>query len=162
MTTQHTIGLAHFLCCAYHAQMTLFDPYRLIAQTLNLVIVVRNDEHRHAVFFDQLRNAVFALLLEHEVAHGKHFVHDQNLGHDNRSNRESNARHHTGRIVLHGHVQELFHFGEFNNIVKVFLNELLRITQQRTVQVDVFARSKLHVEARAKLNERGDIAADRT
>ena len=114
------------------------------------------------MLFDQLRDAVFALLLEHEVAHGKHFVNDQNLRHDNRSNRKGNARHHAGRVVLHGHVQELFYLGKFNDVVKVFLNELLRIAQQRTVQVDVFARSKLHVEARAKLNERGDIATDRT
>ena len=122
---------------------------------------MRNDKHRHTVLFDQLRDAVFALLLEHEVAHGKHFVHDQNLGHDNRSNCKGNARHHAGRVVLHGHVQEFFHLSELNDVVEVFFNELLRITQKRAVQVDVFARGKLHIEARTKLDERSNVAINR-
>ena len=113
------------------------------------------------MFFDQLRNAVFALLLEHEIAHGKHFVNDQNLRHNNRSNCKSDARHHAGRVILHRHVQELFYLGKFNDVVEVFFNELLRIAQERTVQVDVFARSKLHVEARTKFDERSDVAINR-
>ena len=158
MAAQHAIRLAHFLRRARHAQMTLFDPCSLVAQTLDLVIVMRNDKHRHAVLFDQLRDAVFALLLEHEVAYGKYFVNDQNLRHDNRSNRKGNARHHAGRVVLHGHVQELFHLGKFNDVVKVFFNELLRVAQERAVQVDVFARGKLHIEARTKFDERSNVA----
>ena len=141
--------------------MALFNPYRLVAQALDLVVVVRNDKHRHAVLLDQLRDTVFALLLEHEVAHGKHFVNDQNLRHDNRSNRKGNARHHAGRVVLHGHVQELFYLGKFNDVVEVFFNELLRIAQKRAVQVDVFARGKLHIEARTKFDERSNVAINR-
>lgn len=161
MAAQHAIRLAHFLCRTRHTQVALFDPYCLVAQALNLIVVVRNDEHRHAMLFDQLRDAVFALLLEHEVAYGKYFVNDQNLRHDNRSNRKGNARHHAGRVVLHRHVQELFHLGKFNDVVEVFFNELLRIAQKRAVQVNVFARGKLHIEARTKLDERSNVTINR-
>ena len=50
---------------------------------------------------------------------------------------------------------------ELNDVVEVFFNELLRITQKRAVQVDVFARGKLHIEARTKLDERSNVAINR-
>ena len=48
--------------------MPLFDPSSFIAEALDLVIVVGDDENRHIVLIYERHNPVFALFLEHEIA----------------------------------------------------------------------------------------------
>ena len=74
--------------------MALFDPDDLVAQTLNLGIAMRYDEHGHVVFLDEFADTVFAFLLEHEVADRQHFVYHEYFGNDHRCDGEGDAGHH--------------------------------------------------------------------
>ena len=48
--------------------MAFFDPNCLVAQALDLVVAVGNNEDSNLMLFDKLLDALLALLLEHEVA----------------------------------------------------------------------------------------------
>ena len=107
--------------------MSLLDPDDLVAKALHLGVAVGHDEHGHAVFLDKLADAVFAFLLEHEVANRKHLVHYEDLGDDHRGDGERDARHHARGIVLERHVEELLDLGELHDLVEMIVDELLRI-----------------------------------
>ena len=141
--------------------MALLNPYRFIAQTLNLIIAVRHDEHCYTVLLDELVNAILAFPLEHEVADRQNLIHDKNFRHNNRGNCKRDTRNHTRRIVFHRHVEKLLDFRKFDNLIEMFVDKLLGIAQQCAIQINIFASSELHVEARTKLDERRDVAVHR-
>ena len=107
---------------------------------------MRDNKHRHVVLFNELRNASFAFLLKHEVTHGKHFVNNEYLGYNNRGDGKGNASYHAGRIVLHGHIQELLDLGEFDDFVKMLTDKLTGIPKKSAVEVNVFARRQFHIK----------------
>ena len=94
MPAEHAVGAAHVGSRAHHAGVALLDPDGLVAQTLDLVVVVRHDEHGDVVLLDELRDAALAFLLEHEVADREHLIDDEDLGHDDRGDGERDARDH--------------------------------------------------------------------
>ena len=141
--------------------MAFFDPHRLVAQALDLLVAVRDDQDGDAMVVDQRLDAALAFLLEKKVADRQHFVDDQHVGHDYGGNGEGDAGDHAGGVVLHRHVEEVPHLGELDDLVEVLLDELLRIAEQGAVEVDVLACGQLQVEPGAELDERGDAALDR-
>lgn len=74
--------------------MPLLDPHCLVAEALDLVVVMRDDEHGDPVLLDERLDPSLALLLEHEVAHRQNLVDDEDVGHDDGGDCKSDARHH--------------------------------------------------------------------
>ena len=122
-----SVYAAHRRGVAHHARVSLLDPDDLVAKALHLGVAVGHDEHGHAVFLDKLADAVFAFLLEHEVANRKHLVHYEDLGDDHRGDSERDARHHARGVVLERHVEKLLDLGELHDLVEMVVDELLRI-----------------------------------
>ena len=88
---------------------------------------MRNDQDGHAVLLDQLADAILALLLKHEVADGEHLIDDEDLRNNDGCNGECDAGHHAGREILQRHIKEFLYFSEFDDLVKVFVDEVFRI-----------------------------------
>ena len=118
------------------------------------------DEQQGLAAFLEVADAVEALELEGQVAHGEDFVHEQDVGIDLDGDGEAEADVHAAGVVLDGHVDEVAQFGEIDDAVEFFPHVLARDAQQRGVEIDVFAAAELGMEARAELEQRGNAALD--
>ena len=117
-------------------------------------------QHGHVSGLYEVLDALLALLLEEDVADRERLVDDQDVGLGDGGDGEGDARHHAARVVLEWHVHEILELGELDDLVELGVDELLGVPQERSVEVDVLTGGELHVEARAELDERGDVAAD--
>ncbi len=153
------IRLADLVDRAFHAFLALLDPDGGLTEALDLLHAVANEKHRHISGIDEVLDAALALLLEEHVAHGERLVDDEDVGLGDGRDGEGDARNHAARIVLERHVHEIMQLGEVDDLVEMAVDELPGVSQESAVEVDVLARGKLHVEARAELDERRDIAA---
>lgn len=125
MSSEHAVDLANFVRAARNAFVPLFDPDSLIAQAFNLFVTMGNDKNGHAVFFNKRLDTSLALLLEHEVTNGEHFVYDKDLGNYYGCDCKCNTSHHARGIVLQWHIEEVLDFSKINDFIKVLFNEFL-------------------------------------
>ena len=107
---------------------------------------------------DQRPGARKTLLLEFIVADGKNLVQNQDIRHVHRRDGETQSGRHAGRKVFDGDVAEFLQLGKIQNAVHPLFHIGVRIAQHRAVEVDVFHGGKFRIEARAKLDERGNAA----
>ena len=62
------VRLADLVHGTIHAQVTLLDPYGTLANTLNLLHGVRNEQDRDVATLDKVLNAALTFLLEKDIA----------------------------------------------------------------------------------------------
>ena len=117
-----------------------------------------HEENRDVAAFDELADALLALLLEEDVADGEGLVDDEDIRLDDGRDCERDASDHAAGVVLERHVHEVAKLSEVDDVVEVGVDELLGIAEKRAVEVDVLACGELDVKARAKLDKRGDVA----
>lgn len=154
------ICLADLVDGAVHAQVALLDPDRALADALDLVHGVAHEQHGDVAVLDEMLDATLALLLEEHVADGERLVDDEDVGLGDGGDGERDARDHARGEVLHGHVHEVGQLGKVDDLLEVRVDELLGVTEERAVEVDVLAGGELEVETRAELDQGRDVTAD--
>ena len=107
-------------------------------------------------------DALLAFALEEHIAYREGLVDDEHVGLGDGSDGEGDARGHTRRVVFQRHVHEVFKFGELDDFIHLAVDELPRVTEEGTVEVDVLAGGELVVKARPERDKGGDVAADHT
>src|SRR5258708_32131207 len=97
-------------------------------------------------------------MLKDGVAHGKSFIHDQDLRHgaDRRGKSETNV--HAARVSLNGLVNEIADLREAFDLGQHRRSFSPRKTHQRRVHADIFQTSKLGIESGAEFQWCGDAA----
>ena len=68
-----------------HAQVDFLDSYGTLANALNLLHGVRNEQDRDVAALDKVLKTVLALLLEIDITNRKRLIDDQNIRLGNRS-----------------------------------------------------------------------------
>src|SRR5919201_1634999 len=136
-----------------------FEPDRAVAELVDRLHVVRDEEHRPSSAAEVLHPAE-AALLELGVADGKHLVHEQDLGLEVRRNREREPDVHAARVPLHRRVDELLDAGELDDVAELALDLAALHAEDRAIQEDVLAARQLRVEACADLEQAADAAAN--
>src|ERR1700735_4135691 len=80
-----------------------------------------------------------ALLLKSRITHCEHFIYDQNLWFEMRSDRERESNIHARRISFHRRVEEFFNFRERHNLIELLDNLGARHSKDRAVKKDVLS-----------------------
>ena len=96
----------------------LFEADSPVAKRANRRHVVADEKHRAAFVRDFVHSAD-ALFLEGGVAHGQHFVDEQNLRNQVRRHGERQTKIHAGGIALYRRIDELLDFGESDDFVEL-------------------------------------------
>ncbi len=94
------VRLADLIHGTIHTQIAFLDPYGTLANALNLIHGVRNEQDRDVTALDKVLNAALALLLEKDIANRKRLIDDENIGLGNRGDSKGNTCNHTRREVL--------------------------------------------------------------
>lgn len=137
------IRLADLVDGAVHAQVAFLDPDRALADALDLVHGVAHEQDGDVAIVDEVLDAFLALLLEEHVADGEGLVHDEDVRLGDGGDGERDARDHAGGEVLHGHVHEVGQLGKLDDLLEVRVDELLGVTEECAVEVDVLAGGEL-------------------
>ncbi len=119
--------------------------------------VVR-DHHNRDAAFAQRRDVVVALFLEAAIADRKHFIHEQDFGLHEGSDREPEADVHAAGVGAHGLVDELLQAGEGDDTGEQRLDFATRHPDQQAVDDGVFAAADVGVEAGAQFKQCGEAA----
>ena len=109
---------------------------------------------------DEALDALLALILEEYVADRKRLINDEDIGLGDRGDGEGDARHHARGEVLHRHIDEVGELGKVDDLLEMLVDEILGVTQQGAIEIDVLASGELQVKTGSQLDQRGDIAAD--
>lgn len=89
------VGLADFLHRTHHALLALLDPHAALAEALDLVDAVADEQDGDVAGIDEALNAALALLLEEDVANGQRLINNENIRFRDGSDGERDARNHT-------------------------------------------------------------------
>ena len=92
-------------------------------------------------------------LLKLDIPHGQHFVNEQDIRLQVRSNRKGQSELHSSGIVLHRCVEEFLDTRERHNFFKLAPDLLALHSQNGTVEIDVLASGQLRMEPGADLQE---------
>jgi hypothetical protein len=112
-----------------------------------------------AFFFRHFFHFTDAFLLELNVSHGQHFVHDQDLGLEVGGHREGEFYIHAAGVAFHRGVYELLDLREGHDLVELRGDLGAFHPEDGTVEEDVFASAELGVEAGADFEQARDAAA---
>ena len=120
----------HFVCRAVLPDTAAVDPHRAMRQPPDLIELVRDEHHRaarprHVSHFPQ------AFLLEVDIAHSQHFIHQQNFRLQVGGHGERQPHVHPARVMLHRRINELFQFREGHDLIEFLLNFALAHPQNR-------------------------------
>ncbi len=118
------------------------------------------DEQHRAPAPGHVVHLAQTFLLKPRIAHRQHLVDDQDLGLEVRGHGERQPHVHAAGVVLHGRVDELFDFGERDDLVELPFDFRPLHAEDRAVQEDVLAAGQLGMEAGADFEERSDAADD--
>src|SRR6185369_17609912 len=99
-----------------------------------------------------------AFLLKGCVAHGQHFVDEQNIAFGPDGDGKSEADLHAGRVVFELLVHEIMEAGEVDDVVVDGGGVLAVEAQQCSIEVNIFAAGQLGVKADAKLDKGREAA----
>ena len=138
----------------------MIQEHDAVAVFADAAEVMAHKEDRLALFFELLE-LMIAFCLEKDVSHGKCLIYNQDLRVDIDRHSEGQADKHTAGVGFHGLVDEIADICESQNFRKTLVNFLLREAQHRTVEVNVFHASILHVETGSQLQKSGDSAVHR-
>ena len=105
-----------------------------------------------------LFHAPVALGLEENVTHGEGLVHDQDLRLHVDGQRKGKADEHTGGIGLHGLVHEIPDVREVQDVLHFCVHLLPGEAHHGPVHVDVLYTGVVGIEARAQLQQGGDVS----
>ena len=124
----------------------MIEPGDLGAEASDCIKIMRNHDDGHAGAL-HFADVIHAFALESAVAHRQNFVDDEDFGIDVNGHGKGQACVHARRIVLHGHVDELFEFGEGHDVVEIAHHVFAADAHQRAVEEDVFASCEVGVKA---------------
>jgi hypothetical protein len=130
-------------------------------ERLNGVDVVADEKHRAAIGAGDRSHLAEALLLEFRVADREYLVDDQNLGLEMRGDGEGQSDVHAAAEALDGCVEKLLDFGERHDLVEFAADLGTGHAEDRAIDEDVLAASKLGMKSRAHLEQAGDPAVQR-
>ena len=91
-----TIGMADFLNRSIHALLALFNPDGALADSLDLLHGVGDEQNGDLSRVDETLDTCLAFFLKEYVAYRKCLVDDEDVGLRDRSDGESDAGDHTG------------------------------------------------------------------
>src|SRR5690349_13273189 len=106
-----------------------------LAKVLDRGHLMADKQHRASTSAHLLHFAE-TFLLESCVSHGQNFIDDEYLRLKMRCHRKGKPDVHAARVTLDRCVQELFYFGEINDLIKLASDFLPVHAQNRTVEVD--------------------------
>ena len=101
-------------------------------------------------------DAAEALPLERLVTDGEHLVEQQDVGVEERRDRESEPHRHPRRVRAHRAIDRMLELGERDDLVEPLSDVGAPEALDRAVQEDVLAPGEVEVEAGAELEERAD------
>src|SRR6266705_3958579 len=112
---------------------------------------------RHNVTYEQhcpsfpgnIAHLAQTFFLKRGVAHSQHFINQQNLRIEMSCDRKSQAHVHAARIMFDRSVDELFDFGESDNLVEFLFDLGVLHAENRPVKENILATGQLGLEARA-------------
>ena len=133
------------------------EEHGALAEPLDRHGVVR-DEHDRAPRLLEGEDAAEALALERLVADGEDLVEEQDVGVEERGDREAEAHRHPRRVRPHGPVDRILELGEGDDLVEALADVGATEALDRAVQEHVLAAGEVRVEAGAELEERADPA----
>ncbi|MNH22425.1 hypothetical protein D3C79_822830 [compost metagenome] len=116
-----------------------------------------NEKHRLSRL-EELFHPGETLALEDGVPHREHFIKNQDVRFDMDCNGKAQPRLHAAGIGLYRLVDELAQFGELDDRRSQLLDFRQGQAEDRRVETDVFPPRELGIEARAQLQQRGDLA----
>ena len=114
------------------------------------------DEHDRPALLLEREDPPEALSLERLVADGEDLVKQQDVGVEERRDREPEPHRHSRRVRADGPIDRVLELGERDDLVEAALDLGPRQTLDRAVQEDVLAPGEVHVKAGAELEQRAD------
>src|SRR6266566_1797602 len=112
------VGRSDLVSRAVLADVTRVDPEDALAEAANLIELM-GDEDDGATGAGNVPHLAQAFFLEIDVAYGENFVDEEDLRLEVGSDGEGQADVHSGRIMLHRRVDELFKLGEGDDFVEL-------------------------------------------
>src|SRR5579885_1135532 len=144
---------------AIFAHAPAIDPDCAITEPPDLIHLVADKDDCAAASGDFIHFAE-TLLLKRQIAHGEHFVHEQNLRLEMRRYSKRQAHLHAGAVVLEWSIQEFDYFGEPDDVIE-FAGDLPPAhAENGAIQVDVFAARQLRMKAGADFEQAAHRPAD--
>ena len=124
----------------------------LVTEFVDLLRAMRNQDERHA-FRTQCGDLGEALVLEWLVAYGKDLIGEQDIGLQMDRHGESQAHLHPGGIVFERRIDEVFEFGEFDDVLHPLFDIPIAESVEAGVEKDVFKSRQFGIEAHPQLDE---------
>ena len=137
----------------YHLPM--FQPHELVTELIDLLRAMGNQNKRHT-FRAQCGNLGEALVLERLVAYGKDLVGQQDIRFQMDSHGKTQAHLHPGGVVLERRVDEVFEFGEFDDVLHPLLDIPIAKAVETGVKKDVFKTRQFGIESHPQLDKGSD------
>jgi hypothetical protein len=116
------------------------------------------DEHHRPPLRLEGIHLVETFPLELQVADGEHLVDGHDLGLEMRGDGEREPKIHSGRVALHGRVEEPSDTRELDDFLEAPLDLTTTHAENGTVEVDVLSARQLGVETRPDLEQGADAA----
>ena len=116
------------------------------------------DEHHRPPLRLEGIHLVETFPLELQVADGEHLVDRHDLGLEMRGDGEREPKIHSGRVALHGRVEEPSDTRELDDFLEAPLDLTTTHAENGTVEVDVLSARQLGVETRPDLEQGADAA----
>ena len=115
-----------------------------------------DEEHGASFFARHLAHLAEAFLLERRVANGEHFVDDENFRIEMCRDREGEPNVHAAAVALHRRVEKLLDFGERHDFIEASVDLVTAHTENRAVQINVFAAREFGMKTGADFEETAD------
>ena len=116
------------------------------------------DEHDRPALLLEREDPPEALSLERLVADGEDLVQQQDVGVEERRDREPEPHRHSRRVRADGPIDRVLELGECDDLVEAALDLGPCQTLDRAVQEDVLAPGEVHVKAGAELEQRANAS----
>ncbi len=131
------------------------EEHRALAEALDRRGVVGDEDDRAALLLEP-EDPPEALPLERLVTDGEDLVEQEDVGVEERRDREAEPHGHPGRVRPHRTVDRVLELGEGDDLVEPLPDVGPAQPLDRAVQEDVLAPGEVEVEPRAELEERAD------
>ena len=153
------IGLDAARDIAGVSHSTVVQNHALIAERTNRAHVVADEQDRASLLGD-IAHLAQTLVLKGEIADRQHLINEQDFGLQMGRDGEGQAEIHAAGVVLDGSVDELVDFGECDDVVELPVDVGAFHTEDRAIEVNVFAAGKLVVKTGADFEQCADAAID--
>src|SRR3990172_12336030 len=147
------VALHHFRRLSVRQEVAATYKERSLAEVLDKAHRVGDQDDGDALGL-KLPHLGQALLLEAGVAHGQHFVDEEDLRVAVHRDGKAEAYVHAGGVALDGGVNEVPQLSEGDNLVEAGADLLAGHAQDGGVEEDVLAAGEVWVKAGAQLDKR--------